>query len=120
HISWLVPFVAALIGIGGMGAVSTWLIGPIRGVLVAAKSGNLPPLFQRMNKNGMPITLLIAQASLISLNAVLLLFVPSINTYFWMMVDLATMIYLIMYVLIFLAAIRLRYTRPDVLGVTGL
>ncbi|MEE9568443.1 MAG: amino acid permease [Candidatus Binatia bacterium] len=114
HISWLIPFVAILAGFGAIGQSSTWIVGPAKGLLITAESGDLPPLFQKVNKHGVPIAFLILQASLISLFGLLYLFIPSINASYWMMVDLAVMLYLIMYALMFLAAIRLRYTKPDV------
>jgi amino acid transporter len=41
------------------------------------------------------------------------LFVPSINSSYWMLTALTTQILVMMYILIFAAAIRLRYTQPD-------
>ena len=97
-----------------MGQVSTWIVGPAKGVLTTAQNGNLPPFFQKVNKNGIPTSLLIIQASLVSVFALLFLLVPSINSSYWMLLDLTILLYLIMYVLMFLAAICLRYTKPDV------
>jgi amino acid transporter len=42
------------------------------------------------------------------------LFVPSINSSYWMLTALTTQILVLMYIMIFAAAIRLRYTQPDV------
>jgi amino acid transporter len=41
------------------------------------------------------------------------LLVPSINSSYWMLTALTTQILVMMYILIFAAAIRLRYTQPD-------
>ncbi len=114
HISWLIPFVAILVGCGGIGQVSTWIVGPVKGLLVTAQSGDLPPLFQRVNKKGIPTVLVIFQACLISLFGLVYLFIPGINASYWIMVDIAVLLYLIMYVLMFLAAIRLRFSEPNV------
>jgi amino acid transporter len=67
-----------------------------------------------MNRNGIPRNLLILQASLVSLFGVVFALVPGVNAAFWMLLDLTMLIYLTMYILMFLAAIRLRYTQPDV------
>lgn len=114
HLSWLVPIVAVLVVMGAVGQISTWILGPIRGVSIAARRGNLPPLLQKMNRNGIPRNLLILQASLVSLFGVLFALVPGVNAAFWLLLDLTVLVYLMMYILMFLAAIRLRYTRPDV------
>ncbi|MCB7129538.1 MAG: amino acid permease [Candidatus Brocadiales bacterium] len=114
HISWLIPFVAILVGFGAIGQASTWIVGPVKGLLVTAESGGLPPLLQRVNKKGIPIALIILQAALVSLFGLVFLFIPGINASYWMVVDLAVMLYLIMYVLMFLAAIRLRFSEPNV------
>ena len=40
--------------------------------------------------------------------------VPGVNDAFWMLLALTILVYLIMYAMMFLAAIRLRYAKPDV------
>ena len=37
---------------------------------------------------------------------------PSVNTSYWILVAMASELYLVMYILMFIAAIRLRYTHP--------
>ena len=54
HISWLVPVVALLTVLGAVGQVSTWIVGPVMGLLATSASGDLPPVFQKVNKNGIP------------------------------------------------------------------
>ena len=50
HISWLVPVVALLVAVGAIGQISTWILGPIKGLQVSAQSGDLPPILQKVNK----------------------------------------------------------------------
>jgi amino acid transporter len=111
---WLVPCVAVLILIGSVGALSTWAAGPPRGVLVAARSGDLPPLFRKVNLQGMPVSLMILQAVIVSLLSLLFLFMPSVSGAYWILTVLIAQLYLVMYVLMFAAAIKLRYKRPEV------
>ena len=54
HLTWLLPFIAVTLVIGGMGSVSNWIIAPTRGLLLAAKDGYLPRHFGNQNKFGMP------------------------------------------------------------------
>jgi amino acid transporter len=60
------------------------------------------------------VALLVFQGILGSFFALVFLFIPSINTSYWMLTALTTQIMVLMYFLIFSAAIRLRYTQPDV------
>ncbi|CAK9187318.1 unnamed protein product, partial [Ilex paraguariensis] len=45
HLGWAVPIIAVLIAFGAMGGVSTWAAGPSKGLLAAARNGDLPPFF---------------------------------------------------------------------------
>lgn len=110
----LIPYVALGIAIGAIGSVSTWVIGPCRGLLAAAEGGDLPPFFRRTNKHGMPTRLLFVQGFIVTLLSLLFIFMPSINGAYWILTVLVSQLYLVMYILMFAAAIKLRYTRPDV------
>ncbi len=48
--SWLVMIIALLIAIGAIGQVSTWILGPVRGLFATAKEGTLPPSFRRKTR----------------------------------------------------------------------
>ena len=112
NLNLLMPALAFLIAIGTMASVSTWTVGPIKGLLAAAQSGDLPPRFRRLNKNAMPTPLLILQAIIVSFISLLFVFLPSLNEAFWMLLAMVSELYLLMYILMFAAAIRLRYTEP--------
>jgi len=114
NISWAVPIIAAIMTIGGLGSVSTWIIGPCKGVYASAVDGELPPFFQKTNKENMPVTLLLAQASIVTLLSFIFLFMPDISSSYWILIDLAAQLYIIMYIMLFISAIILRYKRPDV------
>ncbi len=108
------PTFAALIAIGTIASVSTWTVGPTKALLAAAHVGDLPPLFRRINKNAMPTPLLIFQAIVVSFISLLFIFLPTLNEAYWILLALVTELYLIMYLLMFAAAIKLRYKHPDV------
>lgn len=112
HLSWLVPVMGLLAAIGQMGGAATWLIGPVKGILVSARNGNFPPFFQRVNKQGVPCNLLIVQAIWISILASAVLSMKTVNIAFWFSVAISMMIYVTVYFLMFLSTIRLRYTEP--------
>ncbi len=114
HLHYLVPVIAALIFIGAIGSMSTWIVGPCKGLLGAAQGGDLPPYLRQVNKKGMPVPLLILQGLIVTFLSLLFFLMPSINGAFWILIALVTQVYLIMYILMFMAAIRLRYTKPEV------
>ncbi|MDX1837814.1 amino acid permease [Legionella taurinensis] len=112
HLSWMMPVVALMLVMGGLGGVSNWIIAPTKGLLVAAEEGNLPPSFQRTNRHGAPVLMLITQAVIVTLLSTLFLFMPSVNGSYWLLTALAAQLYMLMYLLMFIAAIKLRVSAP--------
>jgi glutamate:GABA antiporter len=111
--SWATKVMAALTGLGTLALISTWLLGPAKGLYASEKSGDLPPELHYVNKRHVPVAILVAQGILGSMFALMFLFVPSINTGYWMLSALTTQILVLMYILVFAAALRLRYTQPN-------
>jgi putative glutamate/gamma-aminobutyrate antiporter len=112
-IGWAVAPMAALVFVGGVALLSTWIIGPAKGLRGPGCDGLLPPMWTRENKFGVPAGVVSLQAVIGSLLALLFVLVPSVNAAYWILTALTTLIISIMYILIFASAIRLRYTRPD-------
>lgn len=112
HLSWMMPVVALMLVMGGLGGVSNWIIAPTKGLLVAAEDGNLPVLFQKTNRNGAPASMLITQAIIVTLLSTLFLFMPSVNGSYWLLTALAAQLYMLMYLIMFIAAIKLRLSAP--------
>lgn len=114
ELEWLTPYMAGLLALGAVGSLSTWIIGPSKGLLEAAKGGDLPPFFRKHNRHGAPISVLVIQGVVVSLLSLLFLFMPSINNAYFMILVIVAQLYLIMYILMFAAAIRLRYTKAHI------
>ncbi len=110
----LTPFIALLVAVGAAGQVSTWIVGPVKGMWAASRRGLLPPRFAKANKNNVPTALLILQASLISLIALSFIVFEDVNLVFLILTSTAVLLYSLMYLLMFVAAIRLRYTHPHI------
>jgi len=90
-----------------------WLISPAKGLLHAAEFGFLPPFFTRKNKAGVAYNILLAQAVIVTLVCLIFLLQPSVNAFYWFLTALSTELYMIMYVLMFGAALRLHYKYLD-------
>lgn len=110
----LVPLIAFFIFIGAMGSLSTWIIGPCKGLLAAAQGGDLPPVLRKINHRGIPVPMLLLQGAIVTVLSLMFVFMPTVSSAFWILSALVTQVYLLMYIFLFAAAIRLRYTHPDV------
>src|SRR5262249_3825751 len=67
HLEWMIKLIAILIVLGGLSAVSAWIIGPTKGLLVSARDGSLPECFSKINRYGVPVAVLIAQGIIFTL-----------------------------------------------------
>ena len=122
HMRWCIPVLTVMIVIGSIGSIINWLISPAKGLLHAAEFGFMPPFFAKKNKHGVASRILLAQAIVVSIFCTVFLLVPSINAFYWFLTALSTELYMIMYVLMFLAAIRLHYhyiNRPKAFKIPG-
>ncbi|MBM3193129.1 MAG: amino acid permease [Chlamydiae bacterium] len=109
-----IPVIAGLVVIGSLGGVSTWAAGPCRGLLAAAEKGDFPPLMQKVNRHDMPINVMIIQAVIVTLLSFAFIFMPNVSSSFWILTILAAQLYTIMYLLMFISGIVLRYKKREV------
>lgn len=123
HMAWLVPVLALLLVTGSLGGIVNWVLSPVRGLSQAAQNGYLPPFFAKLNAQGIPQNLLVTQAALVSIVSSLFLFFPSINGSYWLLTALSTQVCMFMYVLLFIVAIKLRFsmefTEASVFSIPG-
>lgn len=116
HLRYLLPLLVIMLLIGSLGSMINWIISPTKGLLIAAEDGFLPAFFAKRNQYNVPQRLLITQACCVTLLAGAFLFIPHINTIYWLFTDLSTELYMMMYVLMFLSAIKLKHrsgSNPD-------
>jgi glutamate:GABA antiporter len=114
HIPGAVAPMAVLITIGGVVSLAAWLIGPAKGLGVVAEEGNLPPIFNKTNKYGSPMAVLVIQALIGTFFSLLYVFLPSVNQAYWVLSAMTVELLCIVYFLVFASLIKLRYTKPDV------
>jgi amino acid transporter len=77
-----------------------------------AKAGYLPRWWQHTNQNGMATHILLVQALIVTVLAVLFVVLPSVQAAYQILSQLTVILYLVMYLLMFAAAIYLRYSQP--------
>ena len=121
HISWAGPIIAIALMFGVLAGVLTWVAGPSKGIFTVGKAGYLPPFFQRANKYGVQRNILLVQGAIVTLLSLLFVVMPSVQSFYQILSQLTVLLYLIMYMMMFAAAITLRYKmkstpRPFRLG----
>lgn len=113
HISWAGPIIAVALMFGVLASVLTWVAGPSKGIYTVGKAGYLPPFFQESNKNGVQRNILFVQGGIVTLLSLLFVIMPSVQSFYQILSQLTILLYLIMYMLMFAAAIVLRYKMKD-------
>lgn len=121
HVSWAGPVIAVALMLGVLASVLTWVAGPSKGIFTVGKAGYLPPFFQKTNKAGVQRNILLIQGGIVTLLSLLFVVMPSVQSFYQILSQLTILLYLIMYMLMFAAAIVLRYKmksaeRPFRLG----
>ena len=111
--SWLSPIIAIALAFGVLAGVLTWVAGPSKGIFAVGRAGYLPPFFQKTNKIGVQRNILLIQGAIVTLLGLLFVVMPSVQSFYQILSQLTVLLYLIMYLLMFAAAIYLRYNMKD-------
>ena len=112
-LGWLGNVIALFVMIGVAGQISALVTGPSTGLMAVAQSGYLPRSLQKVNNNGVNKSILYIEGALVSLLSLVMIVLPTVESAYQIMSQMATIIYLIMVVIIYLAFIRLRRTAPN-------
>jgi amino acid transporter len=112
HLPWLTSILSALVGVGAIAGVFAWLGSPSRGLLATAHEGELPPVLHAVNRHGMPTHILLVQGVIVTIMSSLYFFIHNVSVVFFLVSAMTIALYLIAYMLMYAAAIRLRYSKP--------
>ncbi len=103
----LVKIIALLLAFGVIAEVSSWVVGPTRGMIIAAEEGAIPKSWAKTNEHDVPVYLVIAQGIIVSIwNAVLTFGAGGSNLSFLAAMSLTVVIYLSGYILFFVGYIK--------------
>lgn len=101
---WVVRLLGLMIALGVMGEISSWVIGPSRGLYHAASKNLLPKIFTKTNKQNVPVPLILLQGIIVSIWAGVLTFGGGGNNLsFLTAISLTVILYLFSYFLFFMA-----------------
>lgn len=111
---WLAKVLAVMLAVGVMAEVSAWVVGPAKGMYVTAQKGILPKSMRRVNKADVPVNFVVVQGVIVSGWAALLTFGGGAgNVSFFTAIALTTVIYLVGYLLFFVAYMVLVVKKKD-------
>ncbi|MCR9192272.1 MAG: APC family permease [Gammaproteobacteria bacterium] len=113
HLSFLTPIIIFAILLSSLGSMINWIISPAKGLLMAADHGILPKWFHKLNQHGIASRVLLSQAVLVTVICGIFLLLQSINEIYWLFTVLSTELYVLMYVLMLVAAIRLKHSHGE-------
>jgi glutamate:GABA antiporter len=116
HMGWCLPIIIVLIILGCLAMIAAWVLGPTRGLWVATKDESIAPMWQKTNKHGMPTSILLVQAILVTVLSGVFILMPTVNNSYWVLSALTSQLALLFYILLFAAAIKLRYKNSAVPG----
>ncbi len=114
-IPWMTNVMAGLAAFGAMGGVLSWIAGPSRGLLWTARDGQLPKSWTKVNKNNVQTTILLWQGVFVTALALIYFIFKNVNVAFFLLSALTAGLYIIMYLQMYAAAIKLRYSQPNLL-----
>lgn len=112
HMIWFYPIFGCMVMIGSLSCLTTWIIGITKGVFVASQDRFLPNFLAKENKYKAPYVILIMQALIFTLLSTSILLLP-IEVAFVLLTAATTQLSLLIYIILFITAYRLRHHRPN-------
>lgn len=111
------PIIVVMIPLCMLAALSTWILGPARGMQTVAEQELFPKIMVGKNKFGMPVNMLMIQVLIVVVLSSVFLIMPSVYAAFALLIDITSQFTVVMWIMVFIAAIRLRFTRHRVFHV---
>jgi amino acid transporter len=104
---------SGLLVLGALAASIAWIAGPSRSMWLVGKAGYLPRGLQKTNKNDVQMPLLLLQGAVVTVLSFVFVVAPNTSEAFAMLQDVSISLYMLMYICMFAAAIKLRRSQPD-------
>ena len=113
NMKWALYVLAFCVAFGSLGGVLSWVSGPSKGLLTTAKDGLLPESLAKTTKAGAPKNMMLIQGIIVTVLASLYFVMKDVSVAFFLLSALTVAVYIIMYLLMYMAAIKLRKSQPD-------
>lgn len=111
-LSWMGEVMAVMVAIGVIGQVAVIIAGPSTGMLQVGKAGYLPPKLQETNKHDIQVPIILLQGVVVTILSLAIVVLPSVETAYQMVTQMATINYLMMCIIIYGSFIYLRKKYP--------
>ncbi len=115
HMLWFIPVLALLIAFGGISSLSAWLVGPARGLREMLHEHKMYPSITLLNKGEMPTAILLIEGIVGTALASSFMWMPTLQSAFWLLVALTSQFTVLMYIFVFVSAIKLRGAKCGIL-----
>ncbi len=107
-LGWVVRIITALLMLGVLAEIAAWIVGPARGMYVTAEKSILPSAMAKVNRNGVPVPLVIFQLLLTTVAIIVLTNGGGgSNMSFLIALALTVVLYLMTYFMLFLGYMTL-------------
>lgn len=113
HMHWVMPILSGFIILGALGGAAAWMLGPSKGMLMASRDGSLPSALGKLSRRNAPVRILFLQGVIFTALCSAFILMPSVSSGFWVLTDITAILALLVYVVMFPAAVYLRYKFPD-------
>lgn len=113
NMKWALYVLAFCVAFGSLGSVLSWISGPSKGLLSTAKDGILPESLAKTTKAGAPKNMMLIQGVIVTILACLYFVMKNVSVAFFLLSALTVAVYIIMYLMMYMAAIKLRRTQPN-------
>ena len=110
---WAMYILAFCVAFGSLGGVLSWISGPSKGLLSTAKDGILPEALAETTDAGAPKNMMLIQGIIVTILACLYFVMKDVSVAFFLLSALTVAVYIIMYLMMYLAAIVLRKKQPN-------
>jgi amino acid transporter len=114
HMLALLDWVVFFIFIGSLGGLSTWMAGPSKNMMIAAQDDAAPKFASKTNRFGAASNMLFTQAIVFTILCSIYMIFPKFNSAYLLLSNISSQLAIIVYLLLFSAAIKLRYSKPEV------
>ena len=108
-----IPVIIALIIFGSCCGVSAWLLGPTRGLMIAAQESGIQSKWLQVNKHNLPGRLLALQAIVVTLISSVFVLMPSVSGAYWLLSAMTAQLAVLFYIFMFAAALRLHHKEGN-------
>lgn len=112
NIEWMAPVIIILAILGAIGELNAWMFAGIKGLYVTTEKGCLPVIFHKVNKKEVPVNLMLFQAIVVTIFTVIIISFSEVDVGYWILNALSAQMYIVMYILLLLAGVRLRFKAP--------